>query len=200
MEHPLVGCGIGQFGGYTAGVDTEAGTRAGWQGTHNTYTQVSSEAGIPALIAYLVLLVSCFRSVGACYRRAVKIQTTRARDVANVAYALRTWLWTYAVFTMFTYVAYSAALPLIAGLTVGFFAIAQPELALAEREAAEAGTASVAGIGPGRNEAPWKPPRANLVPKVIRPMPTLEAAPKPSGSPRRATGAQGLAEGGAPAR
>jgi hypothetical protein len=37
---------------------------------------------------------------------------------------------------------------LIAGLTVGLSAAAQPELALAEREMAEAGAASVAGIGP----------------------------------------------------
>jgi O-antigen ligase len=150
MEHPIMGCGIGQFGTYTAGLDTEAGRRAGWQGTHNTYTQVSSEAGIPAFIVYMVLLVSCFGSVGACYRRAVRIQTTRARDIANVAYALRTWLWAYAVSTMFSYSAYSAALPLIAGLTVGFFAAAQPELALAEREMAEAGAASVAAVRPAR--------------------------------------------------
>jgi O-antigen ligase len=150
MEHPLMGCGIGQFGTYTAGLDTEAGHRAGWQGTHNTYTQVSSEAGIPALIAYMILLVSCFRSVGACYRRAVRIPTTRARDIANLAYALRTSLWAYAVFTVFTYVAYSGWLPLIAGVTVGFFAAAQPELAVAEREMSEAGAAFVARAGPGR--------------------------------------------------
>jgi O-antigen ligase len=150
MEHPIMGCGIGQFGTYTAGLDTEAGRLASWTGTHNTYTQVSSEAGIPAFIVYLALLVSCFRSVGACYRRAVRIQTTRARDIANVAYALRTSLWMYAVSTVFTHVAYSSWLPFIAGLTVAFLAAAQPELALAEREMAEAGAASVAGIGPGR--------------------------------------------------
>ncbi len=150
MEHPITGCGIGQFGAYTAGLDTDAGKRAGWQGTHNTYTQVSSEAGIPALIVYMALLVSCFRGVGACYRRARRIPSTRARDIANIAYALRTALWAYAIATLFSYVAYSTTLPLIAGLTLGFFAAAQPELALAEREMAEAGAASVAWAGPGR--------------------------------------------------
>jgi hypothetical protein len=67
-----------------------------------------------------------------------------------MAYVLRTSLWAYAISTIFTYVAYSSGLPLIAGLTVGFIAAAQPELALAEREMLEAGAASVAGIGPGR--------------------------------------------------
>jgi O-antigen ligase len=144
MEHPLVGCGMGQFGSYTAGLDTEAGRHPGWQGTHNSYTQVSSEAGIPALIVYMALLVSCFRAVGACYRRAAPIQTPRARDIANMAFALRTALWAYAISTLFTYVAYSAALPLIAGLIVGFVATAQPELALAESGMAGSGAASAA--------------------------------------------------------
>jgi O-antigen ligase len=147
MEFPLWGCGIGQFGAYTASLDRDAGRRAGWQGTHNTYTQVSSEAGIPALIVFLVLVVSCFRSLGTCYRRAVRLQTTRARDIANMAYALRTSLWAYAVFAIFSYMAYSATLPVIAGLTVGIAGVAESELAWGEREIAEKGAASVAGIG-----------------------------------------------------
>jgi len=111
---------------------------------------VSSEAGIPALIVYMALMVSCFRSVGACYRRAVRIQTQRARDIANVAYALRMSLWAYAVATIFAYVAYSSVLPLIAGLTVGFFAAAQPNWPWPSVRWPKPGRLSVAGIGPGR--------------------------------------------------
>ena len=147
MKFPILGCGIGQFGPYTAGLDREAGVRPSWQGTHNTYTQVSSEAGIPALIVFLVLMVSCFRVLGTCYRRAVRIQTASARDIANMAYALRTSLWAYAVGAIFTYVAYSATLPVIAGLTVGIVGVAESELAGAEREMAEKGAASIAGVG-----------------------------------------------------
>jgi len=147
MEHPLLGCGIGQFGAYTAGLDYAAGMRADWMGTHNTYTQVSSEAGIPALIVFLVLIVSCFRSLGACYRRAARIQTTRAGDIANMAYALRTSLWAYAICAAFAHVAYDPTLPVMAGLTVGIVGIAQSELACAEREMAEKGAPSVAGTG-----------------------------------------------------
>ena len=157
MEHPLLGCGIGQFGAYSAGRDTEAGRHGSWQGTHNSYTQVSSETGIPALIAYMAVLVTCLGAVGGCYRRAARIQTARAYEIANVAYALRTALWAYAISTLFSYIAYSATLPLIAGLIVGFCAAAKPELALAEREMAEAGVATVARAGPGRQ------PRLNSV-------------------------------------
>jgi O-antigen ligase len=150
MEHPLLGCGIGQFGAYSAGRDTEAGRHGNWQGTHNSYTQVSSETGIPAFIAYMAVLVTCFRTVGGCYRRAARMQSARAREIANVAFALRTALWAYAISTLFSYIAYSATLPLIAGLIVGFAAAAQPELALAEREMADAGVVSVERIWPGR--------------------------------------------------
>jgi hypothetical protein len=78
------------------------------------------------------------------------MQSARAREIANVAFALRTALWAYAISTLFSYIAYSATLPLIAGLIVGFAAAAQPELALAEREMADAGVVSVERIWPGR--------------------------------------------------
>jgi len=44
--HPVFGVGPGQFGSYTKL----------WRVTHNTYTEFSSECGIPALLLFLVLL------------------------------------------------------------------------------------------------------------------------------------------------
>jgi O-antigen ligase len=38
-------------------------------GTHNTYTQISSELGITGLLAYLIFLISPFRKLGAIERR-----------------------------------------------------------------------------------------------------------------------------------
>ena len=48
--HPLFGVGPGNFSSYT-GL---------WRVTHNTYTQLSSECGIPALILFLLLLRRAF--------------------------------------------------------------------------------------------------------------------------------------------
>jgi putative inorganic carbon (hco3(-)) transporter len=48
--HPLFGVGPGNFQSYTRS----------WLVTHNTYTQLSSECGIPALILFLVLLRRAF--------------------------------------------------------------------------------------------------------------------------------------------
>ena len=52
-EHPLVGVGPGNFKGFT-------GT---WQVTHNSYTEMSSEAGLPALFLYLMILWFAFKNL-----------------------------------------------------------------------------------------------------------------------------------------
>lgn len=51
--HPLLGIGPGNFQAYT---ET-------WHVTHNTYTELSSECGVPALILFLVLLGLTFRNL-----------------------------------------------------------------------------------------------------------------------------------------
>src|SRR2546427_9352704 len=46
LEHPLFGVGPGNFGIVSGN----------WHETHNTYTQLSSEAGIAALILFLLIM------------------------------------------------------------------------------------------------------------------------------------------------
>jgi O-antigen ligase len=58
LENPIFGVGLGNF-------DVASGLELGiWMGTHNTFTQVSSEAGIPALILFISLpLIALLRLV-----------------------------------------------------------------------------------------------------------------------------------------
>jgi O-antigen ligase len=51
--HPLLGIGPGNFGSYTRS----------WHVTHNTYTELSAEDGIPALIMFIAILVMAFRNL-----------------------------------------------------------------------------------------------------------------------------------------
>lgn len=53
LQHPLFGVGPGNF----------ASATQYWHVTHNTYTQWSSEAGIPALILFLLILRQVFRNL-----------------------------------------------------------------------------------------------------------------------------------------
>jgi O-antigen ligase len=61
LEHPLFGLGLGNFE-LASGAQLFAQANA-WMGTHNTYTQISSEGGIPALLLFLSLLVTAARNM-----------------------------------------------------------------------------------------------------------------------------------------
>jgi O-antigen ligase len=52
LERPLNGWGLGNFSVVRG---NRMNTASGWYGTHNTFTQISSEAGIPALLLFLYL-------------------------------------------------------------------------------------------------------------------------------------------------
>ena len=54
LHHPLFGLGIGNF---LVASGSEVGDASGWYVTHNTFTQLSSEVGIPALLLFVGLLV-----------------------------------------------------------------------------------------------------------------------------------------------
>ncbi len=51
--HPLLGIGPGNFQGYTQS----------WHVTHNTYTELSAESGIPSLVLFVAVLVLAFRNL-----------------------------------------------------------------------------------------------------------------------------------------
>ena len=60
LQHPLFGVGLGNFGIVSGTLTRQAGE---WKGTHNTFTQISSEAGIPAFLLYVALLYVATRNL-----------------------------------------------------------------------------------------------------------------------------------------
>jgi O-antigen ligase len=63
VTHPLTGVGPGQFTDVRWQEGVEEGRPKGWLITHNTYTQVSSENGIPAFLFYLLFLFGIYRTL-----------------------------------------------------------------------------------------------------------------------------------------
>lgn len=55
LENPIFGLGLGNF---EVASGLQLGQPSAWMGTHNTFTEVSSEAGVPALGLLLALLVT----------------------------------------------------------------------------------------------------------------------------------------------
>jgi O-antigen ligase len=59
IAHPVFGVGLGNFEAVSG---AELGnSENSWSGTHNTFVQISSEAGIPALIIFVALLAVSIR-------------------------------------------------------------------------------------------------------------------------------------------
>jgi len=61
LAHPIFGIGPSVFMDYEAGVAAELGKHGMWHGTHNAYTQISCECGIPALVLVVAALGLTFR-------------------------------------------------------------------------------------------------------------------------------------------
>jgi len=63
LEHPLVGVGPGVYASAMAKQAEREGMPARWRVSHNTYTQVSAEMGIPGLVLYLAAIVSGYLDI-----------------------------------------------------------------------------------------------------------------------------------------
>jgi O-antigen ligase len=74
FQHPIFGVGPGCFA-FVAWDDRKASTGSGGETlvSHNTYTQVSSETGIPGFILFFSVVFLCVKSVILDYRRLAPI-------------------------------------------------------------------------------------------------------------------------------
>ena len=68
-NHPILGVGPAVFKEYQAGMAEARNQKGMWHETHNGYTEISSECGIPALILYLTAVIMALKSL----RRASKL-------------------------------------------------------------------------------------------------------------------------------
>jgi O-antigen ligase len=118
FEHPLLGVGPGIFSAALAGEQKKQGEFQTWHEAHNSFSQIGSEAGIPAVIICFAILFYCFKRTIAIYYRSrrdpKRIATTR------MAAALFMALVVFTVCAAFGNYAYSFHLPLLAGLVQAF--------------------------------------------------------------------------------
>lgn len=120
FEHPLFGVGPGQFPVAEAGLSQDEGKPGLWLGTHNTYTQISSEGGIPALLLFVASLYFCWRELSAAEKIHRNNPHPNSAGYLAVAYTLRLALISYVVFFCFEHIGYGPFYPAVAGLIVAF--------------------------------------------------------------------------------
>jgi O-antigen ligase len=122
-EFPVFGVGIGSFPVYNGHRIHRANA---WLGTHNTFTQLSSEAGIPALALFIGLLWTTLRHMK-------KIDVGLARNEKNVelrtlANATSASILTAILAGFFAHIAYGYLYYYLFGVAAGLWTVSRPHM------------------------------------------------------------------------
>ncbi|MEQ1948713.1 MAG: O-antigen ligase family protein [Bryobacteraceae bacterium] len=117
-QHPIFGVGPGQFRIAAAAESKGEGERALWLETHNTYTQVSSEMGIPGFVIYLAMiylsLMPLAKDLRQARQRGIRLprhEYARAVLISTAGLLLN---------SFFTSIAYQYYWPVLCGLGVAY--------------------------------------------------------------------------------
>jgi O-antigen ligase len=168
LTHPFFGAGPGMFPVAAAERATALGIHTAWLETHNSYTQISSECGLPALFFYMVaLLTSIFRTTS-IYMQFRNGNEPRSAEIAAMAFAIRASLIAFAVTAFFASVAYLSLFPCLAGLSAAFNLVVKRDFEPSRL--------------PQPAQAPTQVP--NRQPLPVRGAPLRRPAPAVIGSPR----------------
>lgn len=127
-SHPIVGVGLGNFMVAENDKAKAEGRRGNWHGTHNTYTQLSSEAGIPAALFYLALFVLGWRALNRV--KASIAGHPRQQEILTSVATLKLLLMFILAVGCFGHFAYLPFLTTLLGLIYGLSYSSQAEMNL----------------------------------------------------------------------
>lgn len=142
-RHPLFGVGPGNFPNVMFAEMTEAGGNRVWLVSHNSYTQVSSETGLPGFVIFAGIMIYSFSGLRGLLKRDAAGRYLYPQETVNAAYYLRISYIALTVCGCFLSFAYVADFYVLAALAVALrLSAPQPAAAVA---AAESPFATVAG-------------------------------------------------------
>ena len=121
IEHPLLGVGPDQFPNYEGKrVQEETGHIGQWHETHNSYTQISSENGIPAVVFFLMALGYSYFAIRRVYRLTKKSRNgdTELKKLNLAAFCLLVSMVGFCVTITFNNFGYQFFIPAFVGLAV----------------------------------------------------------------------------------
>ncbi len=141
MQNPVFGVGPGAYQSAAAAFSHQAGQRANWHESHNTYTEVSSETGVPGFILYMMVLIGSFTAANRVRRLTAGV--SGLESVHQTAGCLLLMLTCFALNGFFASMAYLPLFPFIAALagslersaTLEIAALEQPEAPFSEPSA-----------------------------------------------------------------
>jgi O-antigen ligase len=126
LEHPFFGVGPGIFSAALAKEQEQRGELQTWHEAHNTFTQLGSEAGVPALIIYLVIVIYCLKRTVSVFRQTRRNPSQIA--ISRMAATLSMAMVIFIVCASFGTYSYTLQLPVLAGLVQAFDVCARRQL------------------------------------------------------------------------
>jgi O-antigen ligase len=123
LRHPIFGVGMGVFMPASVELAKEEHRQGDWAVSHNAYTQVSSELGVPGLLILLAIYFTAFRQVLQVSRAA---KQAGREEVRQIAFTLLLALTVLSVHFCFDSIAYVFYMPLITGLIAAFALVYAP--------------------------------------------------------------------------
>jgi O-antigen ligase len=128
VHHPLFGVGPGEFADILESEGKREGRHETSLGTHNTYTQLASECGIPALLMFVAAIVITIRSSYRLYKATMHDPTQAT--ISALAFICFVLTVAYSIDIFFHHMAYYGNMPLLLGLWIAVeFAARQSRMA-----------------------------------------------------------------------
>lgn len=132
VRYPIFGVGPGVFQ-HASVMDSGAqGKRAIWRETHNMFTQVSSECGIPGFLLYFATLWVCYRRLKALRVRSQGDPELRELYAMVVSYSAS--LLGFALMGAFSSVAYAFIFPVLLGIAAALTSAGEAEIVRVEAQ------------------------------------------------------------------
>jgi O-antigen ligase len=120
LHHPIFGLGIGNF---RIAFGTDVRSWNAWIGTHNMYTQISSEAGIPGLVLFVGLLLAVLRNMSKVSK--ISSDDPQAKELRLFARATIACTLSFMFAGLFAHVAYDGFFYYVVGISTSLQFIAQ---------------------------------------------------------------------------
>jgi O-antigen ligase len=111
------------LGNFVVANGTDLGLPGAWTGTHNTFTEISSEAGVPALLLFIGLLITVLRNIKKMGKTVGN--NPEARELNLIARATQASLLSFAFGGLFAHLAYEYYFFYVVGIGVGIQQIAR---------------------------------------------------------------------------
>jgi hypothetical protein len=115
LEHPLFGIGAGDFSSFEGGTSKSEGKHGQWQETHNSYTQISSETGIPTIFCYIGAILCALFSLN---RTMLKARRDKVKIIATSAFCTMLSITMVGTTMAFLSLGYKFYMPALAGLAI----------------------------------------------------------------------------------